>query len=67
MERIRPSQPEQKKEPIFTVYCLTEGKTIYQSSGLDKQTEFIVAQMSAQGHADFLGHKVYIFENRKLI
>lgn len=67
MEKIRPQQPEQKKEPFFTVYCETEGRTIYQSSGLNRQIEFTVAKITAQEHANQLMHKVYIFENGKLI
>lgn len=51
----------------YTVYCQTEGRTIYQSSGFNKQIENIIARHTAQEHANQLGHKVYIFENGKII
>jgi hypothetical protein len=68
MERFRPQPPKEGlRKPYFTVYCQDEGRFIYESSGINKQIERIVAENIAYGHANDLGHKVYIFEEGKLL
>jgi len=68
MERFKPTPPkEQLQKPYFTVYCQDEERFIYKSSGLNKQIERIVAENIAYGHANDLGHRVYIFEEGKLL
>jgi hypothetical protein len=66
-ERFRPTPKEQPQKSYFTVYCQDEGRFIYESSGKNKQIERIVAESIAYGHANDLGHKVYIFEEGKKI
>ena len=46
----------------FTVYCLTEGKTLYTSEGKNLLIQARVAEITARGHTEDLGHTVYIFE-----
>lgn len=50
----------------FTVYCQTEDRILYISEGKNLMVERIVAENTAYGHADDLGHKVYIIDNSKL-
>jgi hypothetical protein len=66
-ERYKPTPKEQLKKPYFTVYCQDEGRFIYESSGINKQIERIVAEQTAYSHAKDLGHTVYIFEEGKLL
>ncbi len=68
MERFRP-KPEGKESMsagYFTVYCVNEGRTLYSSAGKNKQIERFVAERTAFGHANDLGHRVYVFEAGKL-
>jgi len=68
MERFRTAPPkEQLKKPYFTVYCQDEARFIYESSGLNKQIEGIIARKTTFEHANQLGYKVYIFEEGKKI
>lgn len=67
MERPKFNPEKKENKPFFTVYCETEGRTIYESSGINAQIENIIARHTAQEHAKQLGHKVYVFENGKLI
>jgi hypothetical protein len=68
MERFKPTPPkEQLKKPYFTVYCQDERKIIYESSGINKPIEEIIARKTASEHANQLRHKVYIFEEGKLL
>ena len=67
-ERFRPEPP---KEPLsktyFSVYCIDEGRFIYESSGINRQIEGIIARESAIGHSRQLNHRVVIFEQGKKI
>jgi len=67
MERFKPRPKEQLQKPYFTVYCKDEGRFIYESSGINKQIERIVAEQTAYSHAEGLGHTVYIFEEGQLL
>lgn len=59
--------PEQKEnKSFFTVYCEDEGRFIYESSGINKHIEGIIARQTAFEHSKQLGHKVYVFETGKL-
>jgi len=67
-ERFKP-QPSKEplSKPYFTVYCKDEKRFIYQSSGINKKIERIIAEQTAYSHANDLGHTVYIFEEGKLL
>jgi hypothetical protein len=67
VEHFKPRPKEQLQKPYFTVYCQDEGRFIYESSGINKQIEGIVAEQTAYSHANDLGHKVYIFQEGKLL
>jgi hypothetical protein len=68
MEKFKPTPPkEQPQKPYFTVYCIDEGRFIYESSGINKQIEGIIARESAIGHSRQLNHRVVIFEQGKKI
>ena len=67
MERLKPQTPEKQKKPYFVVFCEDEGRTLYESFGENIQIERIVAENTAYGHANDLGHKVLIFENKNLV
>lgn len=65
MERPKPKEILTASKG-FTVYCETEDRILYSSEGKNEMVERIVAQNTAYGHANDLGHEVLIIENSKL-
>lgn len=67
MKETEPKIEQKENKPFFIVYCQTEGRTIYESSGINFQIESIIARHTAIEHSEQLKHNVLIFQNGKII